>query len=497
MRRDILFGLFTLASVAGPLEAQRWPAEVNFQSQLADGLQLGAHVRTAPDNPTSLLLSGAGPVQQNCPECNQQRQFWSGAYQLTIVQLIPWSVNRFLRGLEFAEVSPSTWWTNLENPWVWDNNEFLNNQFSHPYHGSLYYNAGRANGYNFWESMLWAGGGSLMWELMGESWAPAPNDWWNTTLGGISLGEMLWRVSSLTLDNESSGFERGMRETAATLMNPVRGWNRLIRGHTTGQRENPEEWRPQKVFAAFDFGYRAGADFADPGSKNEQFTAQMLLSYGDRIEDADGKPFSTFLVELTLASNQGSAGALNTLTANGNLWGTRLVDEENKVVMIGVQMTYEYQNSIGFQFGGQGFHVGPIFRFGDRRGLRFQGRFMGTFMPITSVRSDYFVTLEGRDYDYGPGFGGWTTFGLVYEGKFWLVANARLLYTPVISGFNGDHFQRGAWLEARGYLWGRVGAGARYTVFRRNSHYSDFPDVATESGQFRLFASLAVPRWVP
>ncbi len=497
MRRNGLFGLFAISLVAGPLEAQRWPAEVNFQSQLADGLQLGGHVRTAPDNPTSLLLSGAGPVQQNCPECNQQRQFWSGAYQLMLVQLIPWSVNRFLRDLEFARVSPRTWWTNMENPWVWDNNEFLNNQFSHPYHGSLYYNAGRANGYSFWESMLWAGGGSLMWELYGESWAPAPNDWWMTTLGGISLGEMLWRVSSLTLDNESSGFERGMRETAATLMNPVRGWNRLIRGHTTGQRENPEEWRPQKVFTAFDFGYRAGADFVDPGSKNEQFTAQMLLSYGDRVEDADGKPFSTFVVELTLASNQGSSGALNTLTANGNLWGTRLVDEENKVVMLGVQMTYEYQNSIGFQFGGQGFHVGPIFRFGDRRGLRFQGKFMGTVMPLTAVRSDYFVTLEGRDYDYGPGFGGWTNFGLVYEGKFWLLANARLLYTPVISGFNGDHFQRGAWLEARGYLWGRVGAGARYTVFRRNSHYNDFPDVATESGQFRLFASLAVPRWVP
>ena len=278
-----------------PTSPSFMPAGTSFSNTLADGFRLGDRFETGQPIGGSLLLAGPNPLQQNCSECDQPRQFWSGFYQLMIVQLIPWSYNRFVRDAEFARISPSTWWTNLENPWLWDNNEFKNNQFSHPYHGSLYFNAGRANGYTFWESWLWAGGGSLMWEWFGEAWAPAPNDWWNTTLGGVALGEMLWRVSSLTLDNGSSGFERGMRETGATLLNPVRGFNRLIRGDMTGQRENPEEWRPGKVFTSFDFGYRGSADFVEPGSKNEQFTAHMLLSYGDRIEDADKQPFSTFL----------------------------------------------------------------------------------------------------------------------------------------------------------------------------------------------------------
>ena len=132
-------------------DAQQFPAGFSFlptngSAALADGFQLNDGVRGAVPGQGGLLLTDPDPLQQTCRECNRPRQFWSGAYQLVIVQLIPWSVNRFVRGLEFAEVSPATWWTNLENPWLWDNNHFLNNQFSHPYHGSLYFNAGRANG---------------------------------------------------------------------------------------------------------------------------------------------------------------------------------------------------------------------------------------------------------------------------------------------------------------------------------------------------------------
>lgn len=66
------------------------------------------------------------------------------------------------RDAEWAKISLHSWATNLENPWQWDNNAFVNNQFSHPYHGSLYYNAGRTNGFNFWQSSAWSFGGSLV-----------------------------------------------------------------------------------------------------------------------------------------------------------------------------------------------------------------------------------------------------------------------------------------------------------------------------------------------
>jgi hypothetical protein len=68
-----------------------------------------------------------------------------------------------------------------------------------------------------------------MWEEFGEVWAPAPNDFFNTSLGGITLGEILFRFSSLTLDNRATGSNRVVREVGATLINPVRGFNRLVR----------------------------------------------------------------------------------------------------------------------------------------------------------------------------------------------------------------------------------------------------------------------------
>src|SRR5262245_6843218 len=108
----------------------------------------------APSDPPETVLlaqshkSGAAQFQAGCEECNPPKRFWPAFGELMAVQFIPWSINHFARDAEWADISPKTWWTNMSNPWLWDNNKFLNNQFSHPYHGNLYFNAGRANGYN-------------------------------------------------------------------------------------------------------------------------------------------------------------------------------------------------------------------------------------------------------------------------------------------------------------------------------------------------------------
>jgi hypothetical protein len=155
-----------------------------------------------------------------------------GFGELMLVQAIPWAFTRYVRDGEWSRISPDTWITNLKFAWQWDNNKFGNNQFAHPYHGSLYFNAGRTNGYNFWASLPWAFGGSLMWEEFGEVWAPAPNDFFNTSLGGITLGEILFRFSSLTLDNQArgdqSGRARGRRhfdQSGARFQPPGQGRN--------------------------------------------------------------------------------------------------------------------------------------------------------------------------------------------------------------------------------------------------------------------------------
>ena len=72
--------------------------------------------------------------------------------------------NRVVTRSEFADISLSTMAHNITHLWVWDQDEFEINQIGHPYQGSVYFAAGRANGFNFWQSFVFAAFGSLMWE---------------------------------------------------------------------------------------------------------------------------------------------------------------------------------------------------------------------------------------------------------------------------------------------------------------------------------------------
>jgi hypothetical protein len=434
-----------------------------------------------------------------CPDCNPPKRFWVGAGELMIVQLIPWLYNSKIRDAEWAQVSPSTWATNFENPWKWDNNKFKNNQFSHPYHGALYFNSGRANGYDFWESAPWAFGGSLMWELMGEAWAPSPNDLLNTTLGGISLGEMLWRVSSLTLDNTATGAERTFREIGATLLNPVRGFNRITRGEVNDISANPPDWRPTKIFASMDLGYKGVVGESDNGQRSEINAAYagLLLSYGDQVEDIDGAPFSAFTVRAELSTDQGDAGHLAILTARGNLAARTLSQHGSTQHRLGAFMFYEYQESPALEFGGQGFAGGLVSRWGDPKARRIQTRLLATAWPVVAVQSDHYVSLEGRDYDYGVGLGAEAAIHAIDEGKWAVGATGRYLWEPILSGFNGDHYQATGTLEGRYYFWGRIGVGASGTLYWRKSVYEDYADVRVDATQVRAYATVAVPRWAP
>jgi hypothetical protein len=87
------------------------------------------------------------------------------------------------------KVTPSSWWANLRHGFEWDYNGFKVNQFGHPYQGSLYFNAGRANGLSFWESAPLVAFGSATWEYFGERNYAAINDFVTTTMGGMALGE--------------------------------------------------------------------------------------------------------------------------------------------------------------------------------------------------------------------------------------------------------------------------------------------------------------------
>ena len=70
--------------------------------------------------------------------------------------------------------------------------------------------------------------GSAAWEIAGENTRPSKNDQISSGIGGTFLGEALFRMSSLLL--ERSEAPRLWRETAAALISPATGFNRLAFG---------------------------------------------------------------------------------------------------------------------------------------------------------------------------------------------------------------------------------------------------------------------------
>ncbi len=201
------------------------------------------------------------------------KHFWLAVGELAIVEFIPWAAAKWVRDWEnpednWANVTADTWWRNISYGWEYDGDAFLTNYFAHPYHGSLFYNVGRSNGYSFWESTVWAAAGSGLWEYFGETFRPAFNDWINTTVNGITLGEVLHRLSIVVTDNTATGSRRVWLEIGGALINPVRGFNRLINGQTARVYSNPEVRKPDDFVCKFDVGVRRiegqadGAEFA-------------------------------------------------------------------------------------------------------------------------------------------------------------------------------------------------------------------------------------------
>lgn len=123
----------------------------------------------------------------------------------------PDDVSRFSEGHKVFSVTPSTIWRHLtKGPWVFDGDSFQVNQLQHPYQGTVYQGFARSAGIGFWESSIYTFLGSFVWEVAGETTKPSTNDQVASGIGGSLLGEPLFRLASLVLEDggEHPGFWR-------------------------------------------------------------------------------------------------------------------------------------------------------------------------------------------------------------------------------------------------------------------------------------------------
>lgn len=175
----------------------------------------------------------------NILEQKYKRHYSKTILEITGINLAVWAFDKYLIKESWADISLQTISNNFKKGMEWDNDTFITNQLGHPYHGAMFHSIARANGFNFFESTIYTTLGNFIWEFFLESNYPSLNDTIMTTLGGMTLGEALYRMAGLVVDEDSLGLGRALRETLAFFINPVFGLKTLT--GNTSQIVNPSE----------------------------------------------------------------------------------------------------------------------------------------------------------------------------------------------------------------------------------------------------------------
>lgn len=399
--------------------------------------------------------------------------------------------NEYTRNANFNQISPRSWWANFEEGFTFDDNKFKTNQYVHPWNGGMYYNTGRSNGFGFWESSLFAIGGAFFWECCGETHPMSYNDMISTGIGGIAVGEQMYRMSGQLLDNEDTGKSRVFREIGGFLIAPVRGFNRLLSGRASTVHPRPAEpldWRgPNATFFVF-----AGARVIGQGesiSENTNTYGYFGLghSFGSVFDNPRRKPFDSLA-----ADYQFSPGDKQTRTAlriRGDLASWTLGKSETPTYAFAIVQHFDYHNNNAYEFGQQAF--GPSFfaryRLSEKMGLHL--RWDGSAAVLAAVNSDYSYLADVanqerlREYDYGPGLGtsveaaltrgGNRLLSMMYRFQ-WINVNNGSIFNPrdgQLPGSDANHYLQAAGAKLFVPVYKSMGLGAEGLVLLRKSYY--------------------------
>jgi hypothetical protein len=399
------------------------------------------------------------------------------------------AVNEYVRNANFNQISPRSWWSNLQDGFTYDDNDFVTNQFIHPFNGSQYYNAARSNGLGFWSSYAVALIGATHWELAGETHPMSFNDLVSTGIGGAAFGEAQYRFSSMILDTEASGGRRLFREASAFLVAPIRGFNRVVSGRAWEQRPNPSDradTNPIRQVNDLSVGWRRVGD----GSSLERNVTDLgFLEYyhvhGSVFDSEHRSPFDYFTFEGQL--NFGDDRKIGRLMIQGNLLTEPIGDARPANHAFALVQHFQYMNNKAYEYGGQSLGAAVLSRWGSVGPVGLESRFdlMGTIMG--GVKSELAVLAEVpdqenlREYDYGPGAGAnasvwvtWNRFPVLsvqYRLHFVRTLNGSIYHKDDTVGLDSHHWLHGVDARVDIPLAASLGVGARYSTFARRSQF--------------------------
>lgn len=446
-----------------------------------------------------------------------KRHFWRASAEVAGFNLGLWAFDRYVQHGDWAYISWHSIKENFRHGFIWDNDKLGTNTFLHPYNGSLYFNAARSSGFNFWQSELFAIAGSGMWEMFMECEYPSTNDFIATPIGGAALGEVFYRASDAVLDDRLTGAARFAREAAAFVISPMRGLNRIITGDAWRVRNtNGRQFGVPSFAMRVSMGYKM-LEFENKFHKMHQgFGMQLDLEYGDRFEPRSTKPYDyfTFKAQLQVLKTQPT---LTQIELKGRLLSRELFQTNRSQGNIGLYQHFDFYDSdtigdikkVPFKLGIPA-SVGAGFQFRDVEHGKWMFDLFGhaNGIMLGSILSDHYQTDE-RNYNWASGFSLKGGFNLVFDRNRFSVSlshNYYRLFTwsgyrtgtdlskvnfrtlnvmgdKSVASFNMTE------LRADLRIWRNLYATLLITNYVRSSHYRDFPYVRSNSASGSLMLS--------
>src|SRR5678815_822437 len=153
-----------------------------------------------PDVPAEPERSLSTELNLTPPAWGTQRSYWIPALEILGFDALLNAFDRAYFGGNEYDSNLSSIKRNLRSSWGVDSDSFTINQLGHPYQGSMYHGFARASGLKYWEGLTYTFLGSALWEIAGETTPPSKNDQISTGIGGSFLGEALFRMSNLLLE---------------------------------------------------------------------------------------------------------------------------------------------------------------------------------------------------------------------------------------------------------------------------------------------------------
>jgi hypothetical protein len=393
---------------------------------------------------------------------------------LLAVNLTFWAVARYGLGADYSYIGADSVAANFDVGFTWDADAFPTNQIGHPYQGVLYHAGARSLGFGFWGSVPYTVLGSLQWELFMERQHPSYNDLITTSLGGVALGEVLFRLSSELIDESTRGASRAAREGGTLALSPVHGLARIFSGAATRDGAAPRDW-PVRTRLAAGVDRMRPADLKRRGVPSLGLNARVIYGTIDESDESD-EPFEAFdwftlMVGLNFRDSQLRAAQLD---ITGLLARWSIDCDDDNACAVGAILHYDYLDS-------------PIFKVGTSAiGAAFLAHFeLPWSMDLLTELDLGVVALGGFDSpyaagvgrDYNLGTGGMARSIISLSKRDWV--RLRLIHTRyyvrTVHGADGHEFAGISRAEVEVPIYGGFAVSVASILYDRVGIPDDYP----------------------